>query len=162
MKHSGHILRLVIVLGAVGIGFFAARSFMVPESFGIQDGGYTYGYYRGASAKEQADLPELYQGPEKCKGCHEEQYIKWEQAEHKGVSCETCHGNWQAHNNNTKEKAGRDMKNEGCLQCHERLAARPDGFPQISDIESHVKEKGKTFEKGITCVSCHKGHDPKA
>ena len=160
MKHSSHIVRLLLVLALVGAGFLGARCILVPESFGIQ-GDYKYGYHRADSDQEQAGRAASYQGPEKCRSCHEAQYVKWQGAEHKAVGCETCHGNWQAHNNNAKDKTGKDRSPESCLQCHEKLEARPAGFPQIEEIAKHVAAKGLEFNRGLLCVSCHNPHDPK-
>jgi len=160
MKHATHIFRLAAVLILIGIGFFAVRSFMVPEGFGIH-GSYTYGYFRADSEREQSERAPLYQGSDKCKGCHEEQFTLWSGAEHAAVSCETCHGNWQAHNNNTKEKAGRDTSIEGCLVCHGQVEGRPESVKQVKSLSQHVQEKGKELQEGQLCVACHDGHDPK-
>jgi hypothetical protein len=160
MKHATHIFRLAAVLVLIGAGFFTVRSFMVPEGFGIH-GSYTYGYFRADSEREQSEPAAVYQGSDKCRGCHEEQFTQWSGGEHAQVTCETCHGNWQAHNNNTKEKAGRDRSNEGCLICHARVEGRPAVISQVPALAQHVQEKGRELQDGQLCVSCHNGHDPK-
>jgi len=160
MKHNGHIIRLVVVLAAVAIGFFAVRSFMVPDSFGIQ-GDYTYGYHRAASDMEQAARPAIYQGPGKCRNCHEEQYLLWEAGEHAAAGCETCHGSWEAHNNNTKGAMKAEGSIESCMICHAMLEARPASVKQIGGLEQHVADTGRQLEPDMNCVSCHNPHDPK-
>ena len=160
MNHTSHIIRFAVVLVAVIAGFFTFRNFLVPDSFGIQQD-YTYGYHRGASDAEQAALPVLYRGSKKCAECHAAETTAWQAGKHAAVACETCHGNWQAHNNNTKDKAGKNNSAEACLLCHAALDARPTGFPQIADMKKHVEDKGGAYEKGMLCVSCHSSHSPK-
>jgi hypothetical protein len=159
MKHYTHIIRSGIILIVVVTGFFAVRSIVVPESFGIH-GTYTYGYHRGDSDAEQASLSALYQGSAKCKKCHEEQYEFWKAGGHIDVACETCHGYWQAHNNNTKDKVVTDRSIESCMQCHQRLDARPTAFSQIADFKLHMEEQEQEIEKGMTCIECHDPHEP--
>lgn len=160
MKHTSHIIRFAVVLVAVIAGFFTLRSFLVPDSFGVQQD-YTYGYHRGASDAEQAALPTLYTGSGKCSQCHAEATAAWQAGKHAAVACETCHGNWQAHNNNTKEKAGKDSTVQACMLCHGAVEARPADFPQIADMQKHVQDKGGSYEKGMLCVGCHSSHNPK-
>ena len=159
MNHTSHIIRFAVVLVAVIAGFFTLRSFLVPDSFGVQ-GDYKYGYHRGASDAEQAALPALYTGSGKCSQCHAAETAQWQAGKHAAVACETCHGNWQAHNNNTKDKAGKDNSVEACLLCHGALDARPSDFPQIADMKKHVEDGGGAYEKGMLCIGCHSAHSP--
>ncbi|MBN2106267.1 MAG: hypothetical protein JW832_02500 [Deltaproteobacteria bacterium] len=159
MNHTSHIIRFAVVLVAVIAGFFILRGFLVPDSFGVQ-GDYKYGYHRGASDAEQAALPALYTGSKKCAQCHAAETAEWQAGKHAGVECETCHGNWQAHNNNTKDKAGKDSSIEACLLCHGEVEARPADFPQIADMKKHVEDGGGAYEKGMLCVACHSAHSP--
>lgn len=159
MNHTSHIIRFAVVLVVVIAGFFILRSFMIPDSFGVQ-GDYKYGYHRAASDGEQAALPALYQGSRKCAECHAGEAADWRAGKHAGVACEACHGHWQAHNNNTKEKAGKDSSAEACLVCHARVEARPADFPQIDGITQHVQEQGGAYEPGLLCVACHSAHSP--
>lgn len=160
MNHTGHIIRFAVVLVIVIAGFFTLRSFMVPDSFGVQ-GDYKYGYHRGASDGEQAALPALYAGSKKCAECHADQTAAWSAGRHAGVACEACHGNWAAHNNNTKANAGKDSSAVACMLCHGEVEARPADFPQIADFQKHVQDKGGAFENGMLCVNCHSAHSPK-
>jgi hypothetical protein len=159
MKHTGHIIRFAVVLVAAIAGFFTLRVIMVPDSFGVQ-GDYKYGYHRADSDAEQASLPLAYRGSKKCAECHADQTAAVAAGKHATVPCETCHGNWQAHNNNTKDRAGKDSSAEGCLLCHAAVEARPADFPQIGDFPKHVKDNGGEFENGMQCVSCHTPHSP--
>jgi hypothetical protein len=159
MKHYDHIIRFAILLIFVGIGFFAVRGFVVPDSFGIY-GTYSKGYHRGDSDEEQAAIAALYQDSGKCAKCHEEQSGLWKEAGHGTVACETCHGNWQAHNNNTKDQVEKDSSVDACLLCHQQLEARPDSFPQIVEFKQHLAEQEQEFEKDMTCTDCHDPHEP--
>ena len=159
MKHYNHIIRAGVVLVIVVAAFFGVRMFLVPDSFGIH-GTYTYGYHRGESDGEQAALPALFQGSEKCRKCHEDRFAQWEKNGHAAVTCEACHGNWQAHNNNTKDEVLKDVSVEACLLCHQRLAARPYGFPQIDGFTQHMQDQDEQVEQGTTCTGCHDPHEP--
>ncbi|MCX8043886.1 MAG: cytochrome c family protein [Desulfobacterota bacterium] len=159
MKHAAHILRLVVVLILVGVIFFAVRSIMVPEDFGTQ-GSYSYGYFRAASEQEQKELVPVFRGSEKCKGCHDAQYNTWAQGKHYSVACETCHGSWHAHNNNTKDAMIKDNSPDACMLCHASVAGRPATFPQIDSIDDHIARKGGDPKEGQRCSACHNPHNP--
>ena len=158
MKYAHHTLRVLILLAVIAGAFFAARQALVPESFGIFDT-YTYGYHRGDAAAEQAELLVVYQGSDKCQKCHEEQYTPWAASPHKGLSCETCHGFWQAHINTNKEIVQKDSSVAGCLLCHRKLRARPADFPQVADFAEHVAEQHEGFRQDMLCVECHNPHE---
>ncbi len=159
MKHYNHIIRCILLLVIVVIGFFIARGALVPESFGVH-GTYTYGYHRGDSAAEQADRYALYQGSTKCITCHAEQSLLWQPGRHAAVSCESCHGNWQAHNNNTSATIEKDNSVETCMLCHRKLNARPSTFPQIPEFGRHLADQDEQLQQGMLCVDCHDPHDP--
>jgi len=159
MWHFNHIIRLGVVLIAVVIGFFIARLFFVPESFGTY-GSYQYGYHRGDSDAEQATLYAYYQGTEKCAKCHEQLMQESSSGGHAAVACETCHGYWQAHNKNTKDTVSRDTSVELCMRCHEKVIGRPDYLPQISTFAQHMKDQEEAFELDLTCIDCHNPHVP--
>ena len=159
MKHYTHIIRFGIIMLIIGIVFFTVRSYMVPESFGTYKT-YTYGYHRGDSDKELQTRYSLYQDSAKCKKCHEEQYLLKDNSTHSSLACETCHGNWQAHNNNTEDKTGKNISPEACLLCHQKLLARPASFPQITGIEQCLKKKPLEVKDDIVCIDCHNPHNP--
>ena len=160
MNHYSHAVRFAFLLVIIAALFFIVRAYLVPESFEINDGSYTYGYYRADSVKEQAALYPRHQGPEKCLSCHEEQYAALSDSSHTSVGCETCHGYWQAHNNNMKDEIIQDTSVTACMQCHEYLAARPAAFPQISDFKGHVLDQEETYTESMLCVECHDPHAP--
>jgi len=159
MKHYSHIIRFVVILILVGIGFLLVRSFLVPDSFGIH-GTYKYGFHRGDSDKEQEDRPALYSGADKCIACHADQAGEIAAGGHKSVICEACHGVWQAHNSQTKSKVTKDASVEACLLCHQKLDARPKDFPQVESLEKHMQDQEQELENGMTCLDCHFAHEP--
>lgn len=159
MENRGHIIRFIVLLVFAAGAFFILRGFLVPDSFGT-DESYTYRYYRADSVQEQADIYPLYRESAKCMSCHEEEYQMWHAGTHSGVSCESCHGPWRAHNNNTKEIMTADSSSGSCLLCHGQLDARPSDFPQITDIKSHMIENEYEFDPSFSCISCHDPHEP--
>jgi len=159
MQSYSHVLRFVVLLIIIMLAFFAARSLMVPPSFGIS-GSYTYGYHRADSDNEQAGLYARFQGSEKCQRCHADQFQSWAGGGHITVACETCHGSWQAHNNNTKDQVISDRSIEACMLCHQQLAARPREFPQVPEIALHVAQQHEKLQPGMVCVDCHNAHAP--
>ena len=159
MKHYNHIIRFVIILILVGIGFLLVRSFLVPDSFGIH-GSYTYGFHRGDSDQEQADCPAFYRGVDKCASCHADQVNEIASGPHKSVTCEACHGVWKAHNVKTASLVKKEISDEACLLCHRKLDARPKEFPQIENLVKHMKEQEQELEKDMTCIGCHSAHEP--
>jgi len=159
MRSYSHVVRCAILLLVVVLAFFAVRSLFIPPSFGIS-GSYTYGYHRADSDNEQAILYARFQGSEKCKTCHADEFQIWAGGGHVTVACESCHGSWQAHNNNTKGQIVRDKSIEACLLCHQQLAARPPEFPQVPDIGQHVAQHNEALQPGMVCVDCHNAHAP--
>ncbi len=159
MKTYDHIIRFTLLAIVVILGFFIVRSFLVPDSFGVH-GSYTYAYYRADSESEQADIPTVYQGPEHCSACHAPQAALLTANAHTELDCESCHGSFKAHNNNTKERMAISNPAENCLLCHAALDARPAEFPQIESFEAHLTDQGETLLPDMTCATCHDPHAP--
>lgn len=159
MKHYNHIIRFVVILILVGIGFLLVRSFVVPDDFGIY-GSYTYGFHRGSSDQEQELRPLIFKGEKRCGICHEEQVRKIMSGAHQTVTCEACHGVFKAHNAATASVMETDATNAACMLCHQQLDARPEGFPQIASLRRHMGEQDEAFNEQMTCASCHIAHEP--
>lgn len=181
MKYANHIMRAAAALLLGAVGFFMARSFLVPETFGVQ-GGYTYGYYRAAAESEAAQQPVLYQGSSACFKCHADAAAGWKAGRHAGVPCASCHGICLNGKNEAGEKPLINSASEGCLRCHRAFYGRPAGFPEIANLDAHVQdvvkwgcqvgplvavdnrrnvqEKGDVFAQGLRCVLCHNAHNP--
>lgn len=159
MKKYDHIIRFSLLIIAVIIGFLIARAYMLPDSIDVH-GSYSYAYYRAESVDEQAALPAIYQGSEHCSACHEPQASLLEASGHIGLDCESCHGNFKAHNNNTLERMRIGNVTDTCMVCHAALDARPAVFPQIESLDAHVADQGETLLPGMTCATCHDPHAP--
>ena len=159
MKTYDHIIRFTLLIIVVILGFFIFRTYMVPDSFGIH-GSYTYAYYRAESENEQANKPAVFQGTEHCSACHAPQAVTLSDGKHAALDCESCHGAFKAHNNNTRERMAISDSVETCMICHERLNARPTDFPQISSFAAHVAEQGETMLPDMNCTTCHDPHTP--
>jgi uncharacterized CHY-type Zn-finger protein len=139
--------RLVSV-GVILVGLLVgARWFLVPADFG------RLGHFRAAAVQEVAAQKIEYAGHEKCAECHDDVVTMKSAGYHKNVACEVCHGPAAAHARDPGNHTPTAPRERGsCPLCHEYLASRPTGFPQIVSA-SHNPMK--------PCISCHKPHDPK-
>ena len=161
-----HIVRLVLLVGALATAAYAAKIFFTADSF------YRYGHYRGNSVAEIASDKPKYTSPQSCRSCHAERYAEWSQGVHnsadigKVVKCEVCHGaagrrdvrgmfqhsaTGPDHPNNVKLIVPTDTT-ELCTRCHEKLAARPVAQRQIV-VATHAGTQ--------QCMTCHNPHSPK-
>jgi ribosomal protein S27AE len=140
------IRRLAVVAVLLLIAYFAARSVLVPKTFGDR------GHYRAAAVDSIEKLPIHYAGREACAMCHPAEVAKKAASFHRGVACEVCHGPAAAHTTDPvghKPPAPRDRS--FCPTCHAYNPARPTGFPQIDPIQHNPV---------APCFSCHNPHDP--
>jgi cytochrome c553 len=140
-----HIVRLIILVVAVGIVALIAKSYFTVESF------YKYGHYRANSVPEIAAQAPVYQTPRYCQTCHSERVALWSANSHKTVICEVCHGAAQGHPQNGKLPIPTDTP-KLCSLCHEAMPGRPRTQPQI-DVAQH--------SAGQQCIVCHNPHAPK-
>lgn len=147
LKDSGHLLRMVALLGICLIGFLALRHEIVPKSFG------EYGHYRGAVLDEIRSRPVSFAGKQTCEMCHTDIAEVKNKSAHAGVACEACHGPSAAH---TEDPSGHPAVKPDpaalCVRCHEENPSRPKGFPQVVS-EDHAE--------GVSCAVCHQPHSPK-
>lgn len=151
MKDVQHLLRVAVIFAAAFIAFLAARSLLVPESFG------KLGHYRANAVDEFAAQPRHYAGEPACKKCHAQQASDKAKSSHRSISCESCHGALLAHAENPKSDAKPRRPKEAemrafCGNCHGRSPSRPAKFPQI-DLNGH--------NAGYACNMCHQPHQPK-
>jgi hypothetical protein len=155
MEHTKHIIRFVLLLILAALVFVVVRHFLVPSSFG------DYGHYRSDNIAEIAARPLAHGGPGACVECHADDAAWVAEEEHKSVACEVCHAPLATHVAGGEKIADMPMRQtvELCAWCHQRLAARPETFPQV-DLVEHVTEKGGVFAEQI-CWECHEyAHDP--
>jgi len=135
------VLVLLIFIGA----FVPVRNLLVPKDFG------KYGHYRPAALEEAAALPISYAGHVICNECHDDIVDTKYGGYHKDLACEICHGPSAEHTEDDMIIPPAPRERGYCPLCHEYLASRPTGFPQIL-AESHNPLK--------PCISCHDPHDP--
>lgn len=140
------IIPLIIIFTLVIASLITARYFLVPDSFG------DIGHYRADAVGEIMELEQAYAGYQVCYDCHDEIYETKASSNHKGVSCEACHGPAAKHAEAPDEvtpnvPTGRDY----CQLCHGFNLSRPSGFPQIV-AEQH--------NPGKDCMGCHDPHNP--
>jgi len=141
-----HIVRLLMLIGgALALGL-AAKWYFTDPSF------YRYGFYRADSVAEIAAQGPAFKTARYCESCHAERLAQWSAANHKTVTCETCHGAAQDH---PQKKAKLPIPADAvklCTLCHEAIAGRPRAQPQVV-VAQHAGAQ--------QCVACHNPHAPK-
>jgi hypothetical protein len=140
------VLRLAAVFVILAAALIAARTYLIPKTFG------ELGHYRAAAVAANADRPLVYAGREVCAICHTEQAEKFLAARHQNLSCEVCHGAGAAHVESPSEHKPTAPRDRGyCPLCHGYNPSRPTGFPQIDAV---------THNPGSPCIECHDPHAP--
>ena len=138
--------RLIVLLVIIVAVFIPVRGLLIPGDFG------KYGHYRASALEEAAALDIKYAGHQICNDCHDDVVDTKAGGYHHTVSCEVCHGPAAAHTDDPEAFVPEAPRQRGyCPLCHEYLASRPTGFPQIVTA-SHNPLK--------PCISCHNPHDP--
>jgi hypothetical protein len=143
-KMPPQIIRLVLLTIGIVCVYFTARYFLTPPSFG------QYGHYRGKALQEIAAREPYWAGRNTCDTCHGEIVQKLAKAEHKELSCETCHGVSKAHVENPEVKLPK-LSYSLCVRCHEASPSRPKWLHQIN-VRNHYT--------GSVCTECHVPHQP--
>ena len=148
-----HVWRpLYVVIGLVVL-ILVARMFYVPDDFGSQERGYTFGFHRLSNEQEWKDYQSKYQDSAYCSGCHEDKTESLETSQHGMILCENCHGAAFDHPDNP-EKLAIDGSRDQCLRCHSELYMPSSGrndIPGIDPDEHNI---------GIECRDCHNPHNP--
>ncbi|MGA7237584.1 MAG: multiheme c-type cytochrome [Bryobacteraceae bacterium] len=145
-KESGHLARMVALLGMGLAAFLLVRAAIVPKSFG------QYGHYRGAALAEIMARPGSFAGKATCEACHADIAETKNKGKHAGVSCEACHGPSAAHAENPGGSAAVKPDPAAlCVRCHEANPSKPKWFPQVSS---------KEHAAGVSCGVCHQPHSP--
>ena len=145
-KIPQQIISLSILFAVFISALFVARGFLVPKSFG------KYGHYRADAADEVAAQPIQYAGYHACTECHSDIDEIKRLSNHKGLSCEVCHGAAAKHIEAPDEFIPTAPRERGyCPVCHGYNPSRPTGFPQILATQHNP---------GKPCMSCHDPHSP--
>ena len=140
------VSRLLVVFAVAIAALLAARTYLVPETFG------ELGHYRAAALDSIKAHPKKYAGHQECSLCHRPIAEKRLASNHRGVACEVCHGPAMAHvsqpmNVRPQAPRGRDF----CVLCHAYNPSRPTGFPQIDSVAHNPR---------VPCMTCHDPHAP--
>lgn len=154
MEHSKHIFRVAILVILVLVAFHIVRTLFTPGSFG------RYGRYRADNVVEQMERPVRHGESASCSQCHDEKMAQLREGSHSTVQCESCHAPLPTHIKDNEKIAPMPQNRSFafCLRCHERLEARPSGFPQI-DVQEHLQKASMEMSPDV-CVSCHDPHSP--
>jgi hypothetical protein len=138
--------RLLLALLLAGTALIVARHFLVPDTFG------DLGHYRAAALDSVASHQKKYAGRQACAVCHGDVEAQRASSNHRGVTCEVCHGPAADHASAPLEgKPAIIRERELCGICHAYSPSRPTGFAQI-DPESH--------NSPVPCIACHEPHSP--
>jgi hypothetical protein len=135
----------VVLLLGLGL-FLAIRAAVVPKGFG------KYGHYRPQALALIRSKPIVFAGQDMCLMCHDDQGKARAAGKHAHVACEACHGPLADHANDpaAHKPVLPDVANL-CRRCHEKDAAKPQGFPQVVTAE---------HSGGVLCNACHQPHNP--
>ncbi len=146
LRDSGHLVRpAIVLLAAMGL-FLVVRSAVIPKAFG------QYGHYRPGALDAIRARPISFAGQDTCVACHDEQAKVRAAGKHAHVACEACHGPLAKHADDpTANVPKRPEVANLCRRCHEKDAAKPQGFPQVATVEHSA---------GMACNSCHQPHNP--
>jgi len=143
---SAHLIRPAVVIVAGLALFLGLRQVVIPKDFG------KYGHYRPGALDQIRQRPVAYAGQDQCLLCHEDQGKARAEGKHAHVACEACHGPQAKHAEDpTAVKPKLPDVATLCASCHEKDAAKPEGFPQVATAE---------HSNGMKCNDCHKPHNP--
>ena len=175
-KHLWILLTLLVVGGA---GAIAARSRMIPATYGDLSG--RYGPYRAAALGQISARPSILVADSVCQQCHQEIGEEREGTMHEAVLCMHCHGVGREHVEQARAaaKTGGTVppakkwdgdfltkidlfvtKNRAtCLACHEAVVGMPDWFQKIN-VAEHLEDNGSEDpESKEACWQCHGAHN---
>jgi len=148
-----HVWRpLYVVFGIVAL-ILLFRLIYVPDDFGAQEQGYTFGFHRLSNEQEWKNYPSKYKNSSYCNECHDDKVEKWTSSAHAIIPCENCHGAAFDHPD-SPEKLTIDRSRDLCLRCHSKLYMPSSGRNDIPGIDSD-QHNPKT-----DCVDCHNPHNP--
>lgn len=160
MEHTKHIWRAALLLLLFLFAAVIVRHFMIPESFGLE------GHYRYNSLIEFMGKPMVHGSRTSCAECHEDQQEAHDDGPHASVTCSVCHGPVSRHAKGGEKiadmPANRSYRN--CINCHQKLRARPQAVPQIN-AQEHLEGLG-VLDSGEeipdrSCLVCHDPHTTK-
>ena len=156
---KSHLYRLAGLLVLFLAAFLLVKHWATPDSWNAEI------WFRGDALADTQAQPLIYGGNESCQDCHAAADKKLSSFQHKGLSCESCHGALANHVKDKKKFAAAevDKSRAQCENCHREQINRPKGFPQFSKdgkIGKSVR-KHQDLDRETPCSKCHDAHDPK-
>jgi len=179
-KHNKHLFILagLLLFGAVGAG--AARTALVPRSWGEK------GAYRADHTAEEASRPAHLVTRNECFECHPKVEETFADSVHKTVACFSCHGAARVHRDACRDEAAKvkagevitkeasrcnkvlpdqsdfrkDRTAANCINCHGKKLGPPSSHKQIV-VARHLKKFDATNPDAYdVCKECHMSHNP--
>lgn len=148
-----HVFRpLWVVLGLIAL-VLLARVFYVPDSFGVHERGYMYGWYRADNIADWEKVSVKYRGTDSCTPCHPDKEENISMSPHAIIPCENCHGPAGEHPSDPP-KLTVDRSRVLCLRCHASLPYPTSGRAGIRGIDPEI------HNPDMECVMCHNPHTP--
>jgi hypothetical protein len=145
-KIPEQISRLSFVFVFLIAGVLLIRTFAIPSSLKEK------GFQRTSAIQRELSKEIKYAGAKACAECHEEEAARKSHGNHRGLSCETCHGPARKHAEDPSEnKPEVPRTRDFCPRCHNYDPSRPTGFPQINPVIHNPLKP---------CVECHDPHAP--
>jgi len=150
---KNHVWRPLFVVIGIVVLILLFRAVYVPDDFGSQERGYTFGFHRLSNEQEWQEYPAKYKDSAYCNECHDDKVASLEMSQHGMIPCENCHGAAMNHPEDP-EKLTIDRSRDLCIRCHSALYMPSSGRNDIPGIdpELHNPEYG--------CSECHNPHNP--
>lgn len=150
MDHAKHLWRAALLLLLLGGAAVLGRHFLIPPSFG------EHGFYRYDSVFDYLAKEPRHGAPGACAQCHDDIAAAKAAGGHAAVACEVCHAALATHVQEGEKIADMaiDRSPALCGYCHQRLQARPAGFPQI-DVYEHLDLPRGGLLPAEACRECH-------
>lgn len=150
---KNHIWRPLYLFVALIVAFLLIRNLFVPPAFGVNERGYTYGWYDKSNEDLWKAMPVNYRFPEDCQDCHEDNASRITESPHDILSCQNCHGPARDHPDAPK-KLSINTDRGLCLRCHAEL-----DYP-TSERGAIIGIDPITHNPGEGCSDCHDPHQP--
>lgn len=148
-----HVWRPLYVIIGIVVLILLFRLIYVPDDFGSQERGYTFGYHRLGNEQDWKEFPAKYKGTSYCNNCHDDKVASLEASPHGMIPCENCHGAAMNHPEDP-EKLTIDRSRELCIRCHSALYMPSSDRNDIPGIDP------KTHNADFECSECHNPHNP--
>lgn len=150
---GSHVWRPLYIAVALIALVLVARTFLVPDDFGVHERGYMYGWHRKGNEAEWKAMTVKYRTAAYCKECHADKAESLARTPHGIISCENCHGPAMNHPDDPPTLTI-DRSRALCLRCHAALTTPTSGRADIAGINP------ETHNPEAECTLCHDPHNP--